>query len=45
MIFRTKEIRDGTERQALLETLTRAHQVSQAMLEELDELRSTLRPK
>jgi hypothetical protein len=36
---------DGAERQALLETLTRAHQVSQAMLEELDELRSTLHPK
>ncbi len=36
---------DGAERQALLETLTRAHQVSQAMLEELDELRSGLSAK
>lgn len=33
----------GTERQDLLETLTQTHQIAQAMLEELDELRSTLR--
>jgi hypothetical protein len=33
---------DGAERQALLDTLTNAHQISQAMLEELDELRGGL---
>ena len=33
----------GAERQGLLETLTQTHQIAQAMLEELEALRSTLR--
>jgi GTPase SAR1 family protein len=33
---------EGSERQSLLDTLTWAHQISQAMLEELEELRNTL---
>jgi hypothetical protein len=33
---------EGAGRHILLETLTQAEQISQAMLEELEELRSTL---
>ena len=33
---------EGVGRDSLVETLTQAHQISQAMLEELDELRTTL---
>jgi len=33
---------EGAGRESLVETLTQAHQISQAMIEELEELRSTL---